>query len=200
MTASMHPSISACPACAAAPAAEDLAERALKPTQIALSLPTIHCSACISKIERGLNAHPGVRSARVNLTLKRASIDAAPEVSAEEMRSLVEGLGFEAHELDGAALGATATDRAGRDLLMRLAVAGFASMNVMLLSVSVWSGAEDATLGRAVQGAAQYGCADHAGDRAGDFHIDLGNGFVGQACLFRRGARADVFPFGGALS
>ena len=145
MTASMHPSISACPACAAAPAAEDLAERALKPTQIALSLPTIHCSACISKIERGLNAHPGVRSARVNLTLKRASIDAAPEVSAEELRSLVEGLGFEAHELDGAALGATATDRAGRDLLMRLAVAGFASMNVMLLSVSVWSGAEDAT-------------------------------------------------------
>ena len=145
MTATMRPSPSACPACAAAPAAEALAERALKPAQIALSLPTIHCSACISKIERGLNAHPGVRSARVNLTLKRASIDAAPEVSAEEMRSLVEALGFEAHELDGASLSATATDRAGRDLLMRLAVAGFASMNVMLLSVSVWSGAEDAT-------------------------------------------------------
>jgi len=43
------------------------------------------------------------------------------------------------------ALNATATDRAGRDLLMRLAVAGFAMMNVMLLSVSVWSGAEAAT-------------------------------------------------------
>jgi len=145
MTVPMRPSPSACPACAAAPAAEALAERALKPAQIALSLPTIHCSACISKIERGLNAHPGVRGARVNLTLKRASIDAAPEVSAEELRTLVEGLGFEAHELDGASLGATATGRAGRDLLMRLAVAGFASMNVMLLSVSVWSGAEDAT-------------------------------------------------------
>src|SRR6056297_959430 len=145
MTATMRPTPSACPACSAAPAAETLAARDLPNAQIALSLPTIHCSACISKIERALNDHPHVNSARVNLTLKRASIDAEPEVTAEEMRTLVEGLGYEAHELDAGTLNATATDRAGRDLLMRLAVAGFASMNVMLLSVSVWSGAEDAT-------------------------------------------------------
>ena len=115
------------------------------PAQIALSLPTIHCAACISKIERALNDHPQVTSARVNLTLKRASIDAAPQVTAAEMVQLVEGLGYEAHELDTGTLNATATDKAGRDLLMRLAVAGFASMNVMLLSVAVWSGAEAAT-------------------------------------------------------
>ena len=145
MTATMRPTPSACPACSAAPAAETLAARDLPNAQIALSLPTIHCSACISKIERALNDHPHVNSARVNLTLKRASIDAEPEVTAEEMRTLVEGLGYEAHELDAGTLNATATDRAGRDLLMRLAVAGFASMNVMLLSVSVWSGAEAAT-------------------------------------------------------
>jgi P-type Cu2+ transporter len=36
----------------------------------------------------------------------------------------------------------TETDRQGRDLLMRLGVAGFAMMNIMLLSVAVWSGAE----------------------------------------------------------
>jgi Cu2+-exporting ATPase len=145
MTAAMRATPSACPACAAAPAAEALAARALPDARIALSLPTIHCAACISKIETALNAHPQVRSARVNLTLKRASIDAAPGVTAEEMRALVEGLGYEAHELDAGTLNATATDRAGRDLLMRLAVAGFAAMNVMLLSISVWSGAEAAT-------------------------------------------------------
>jgi P-type Cu2+ transporter len=39
----------------------------------------------------------------------------------------------------------TETDRQGRDLLMRLGVAGFAMMNIMLLSVAVWSGATDAT-------------------------------------------------------
>lgn len=146
MTATMRQTPSACPACAAAPAAEKLAELAApKEAHIALSLPTIHCSACISKIENGLNADPRVKSARVNLTLKRASIEAEPDVTAREMAALVEGLGYEAHELDQGTLNATATDKAGRDLLMRMAVAGFASMNVMLLSVSVWSGAEDAT-------------------------------------------------------
>ena len=136
---------SACSACAAAPAAQEPAEAGAEQGRIALSLPSIHCAACISKIERGLNAHEGVTSARVNLTLKRANIEAVPGVTAAEMVDVVEGLGYEAHELDTGALSTTATDRVGRDLLLRLAVAGFASMNVMLLSVSVWSGAEDAT-------------------------------------------------------
>ncbi len=110
-----------------------------------LSLPTIHCQACIAKVERALNACPGVTSARVNLTLKRALIDAGPEVDVSDLIDLMAREGFEAHELDPGALNETTTRSAGRDLLMRLAVAGFASMNVMLLSVAVWSGAEDAT-------------------------------------------------------
>jgi P-type Cu2+ transporter len=72
-------------------------------------------------------------------------IDAAPGVSAADLIAVLDGLGYEAHELDPGTLAATGSDRAGRDLLMRLAVAGFAMMNVMLLSVSVWSGASDAT-------------------------------------------------------
>ena len=146
MTAAMRPSVSACPACDAAPAAEALAEQAAqKDARLALSLPTIHCAACISAVERELNAQPGVKSARVNLTLKRATVEAEPEVTAEELVGVLEGIGYEAHELDAGTLSATENDKAGRDLLMRLAVAGFASMNVMLLSVSVWSGAEAAT-------------------------------------------------------
>ncbi|WP_281954863.1 heavy metal translocating P-type ATPase [Pseudophaeobacter arcticus] len=143
MTAQMRPAMAVCPGCVAAPSeAVDIA-----PTEarLALSLPTIHCQACISKVERGLNAHPGIHSARVNLTLKRALIEADPEVRADDLIPVLEGLGFEAHELDLATLAATQSDWAGRDLLMRLAVAGFASMNVMLLSISVWSGASDAT-------------------------------------------------------
>ncbi|MCI5040204.1 MAG: heavy metal translocating P-type ATPase, partial [Donghicola eburneus] len=138
---------SACPACVAAPSAEAIAARAeaLKDTRIALSLPTIHCSACISAVESALNAYPGVKDARVNLTLKRANVDAEMSVDPADLVGLLEGIGYEAHELDVATIQSTATDKAGRDLLMRLAVAGFASMNVMLLSVSVWAGAADAT-------------------------------------------------------
>ena len=146
MTAAIRPSISACPACVAAPGAQALAEQALhKDAHIALSLPLIHCSACISSVERALTAAPGVKSARVNLTLKRATIEADPAVTADDLVRLLESAGFEAHELDAGTLSATQNDRVGRDLLMRMAVAGFAMMNVMLLSVAVWSGATDAT-------------------------------------------------------
>jgi P-type Cu2+ transporter len=137
------PSAAACPGCLVTPT--EAPQDAPSEARIALSLPTIHCQACISAVERGLNAHPGVNTARVNLTLKRALIEADPDLRAADLIPVLSGLGYEAHELDPGALSVTQTDKAGRELLMRLAVAGFASMNVMLLSVSVWSGASDAT-------------------------------------------------------
>jgi Cu2+-exporting ATPase len=81
----------------------------------------------------------------VNLTLKRARVEAAPNVTPDALIARLGTVGYEAHELDATALAATATDRQGRDLAMRLAVAFFANMNVMLLSVAVWSGAEGVT-------------------------------------------------------
>ncbi len=133
----------ACPGCIATPA--EPARPIPQDVQIALSLPGIHCSGCIANVERALNAVSGVEDARVNLTLKRAMVKAAPDLRAADLIPVLETAGYEAHELDPGALSATQANKAGRDLLMRLAVAGFASMNVMLLSVSVWSGASDAT-------------------------------------------------------
>ena len=143
MTAQISSGKAACPGCIATPA--EPARPVPEDVQIALSLPGIHCSACIATVERQLNAHPGVEDARVNLTLKRAMVKAAPDLRAADLIPVLAQAGYEAHELDPGALSATQSDKAGRDLLMRLAVAGFASMNVMLLSVSVWSGASDAT-------------------------------------------------------
>ena len=147
MTADLRAPMSACPACAAMPAAEARAQSmaAMKDATISLSLPGIHCAACSSGVEGALARVDGVHEARVNLTLKRASVTAAPEVTADDLVAVLTGAGYEAHELDAGTIAATKTDREGRELLMRMAVAGFAMMNVMLLSVSVWSGAEAAT-------------------------------------------------------
>ncbi len=146
MTVALRSHTSACPACDAVPAAEALAEREVQQdVRIALSLPMVHCAACIRTVEGALTRYPGVKSARVNLTLKRATVEAEPEVSAEHLMQVLEAIGYESYELDAGTLSATQSSKAGRDLLMRLAVAGFASMNVMLLSISVWSGAEAAT-------------------------------------------------------
>ena len=142
-----HVTASACPACVAAPGAAAIAAAAAeeKGARLMLSLPTAHCAACISTVENAVQAVPGVRSARVNLTLRRVSVEADTDVTADGLIGVLKGVGYEAHELDPGLLSATETDRQGRDLLMRLGVAGFSMMNVMLLSVAVWSGAGDAT-------------------------------------------------------
>ncbi len=133
----------ACPACAAAPLAEWQADQA--GARVMLTLPGAHCAACMATVETALLAVPGVRAARVNLTQKRAIITARPTVNVDALIAAVTEAGYEAHELDATLAPSTETDRQGRELLMRLGVAFFSMMNVMLLSVAVWSGATDAT-------------------------------------------------------
>ena len=151
MTAALEPETfaggaSACPACIAAPSAERLAQLSQNhQARLMLSLPGAYCAACISVVESALQETPGVQAARVNLTLKRVAVDAEPDITAAALIEVLKGVGYEAHELDPGLLTATEADRQARDLLMRLGVAFFSMMNVMLLSVAVWSGAEGPT-------------------------------------------------------
>ena len=130
--------MSGCPACAAAP----LAEQTAHGPALQFSVPGVHCAACIGTIERGLAHLNGVTDVRVNLSMKRLSVHGPVDPGA--VTQAVGALGFEVFPLDITKLEAT-RDAQGRALLLRLAVAGFAMMNVMLLSVAVWSGATGAT-------------------------------------------------------
>jgi Cu2+-exporting ATPase len=103
----------------------------------------MHCASCIAKIESGLHAVPGIATARVNLSTHRLHVAHAPTIDTATLVRTVEGLGFQAHSL--AAGDDSGEDGERRRLLLALGVAGFAAMNIMLLSVSVWSGADDAT-------------------------------------------------------
>ncbi|MGB8173487.1 MAG: cation-translocating P-type ATPase [Pseudolabrys sp.] len=110
--------------------------------QTDLSVPTIHCGGCIQKIEKTLDALPGVEQARVNLSARRVTIrwraDGTPPPLIESLRRI----GYEAHLYDA---DADSKDGTVAKLVRALAVAGFAASNIMLLSVSIWSGAESAT-------------------------------------------------------
>jgi Cu2+-exporting ATPase len=111
-----------------------------------LMVPGISCAACMTTIERGLGGLAGVVSARVKLSLRRVRVVFDPKAaSVAGVLDRLDGLGYQARPYDAEAMTAIDRDAPGRDLLARLGVAGFAMMNVMLLSVSVWSGAEAAT-------------------------------------------------------
>ena len=140
-----HAPISACPACNAAPMANDLANTEHMAVHVLLNVPTVHCAVCIAAIEKTLNAIDGVQEARVNLTQRRATIDTTRPIDVQVFIQALDQIGYPAHELDASLLGQSAMEQAARRLLTRLAVSGFAMMNVMLLSIAVWSGAEGIT-------------------------------------------------------
>lgn len=102
------------------------------------AVPGMRCAGCITKLENGLAAVPGIAAARVNFTAKQVQISHDPALAAPALLKAFAGLGFEASPLGDALAG---PDGEARQLVKALAVAGFAAMNIMLLSVSVWSGA-----------------------------------------------------------
>jgi Cu2+-exporting ATPase len=100
----------------------------------------IACGACIARIESAVKRLPGVTEARVNFTNRRLHVvwsDALTE-PAQILQTLADN-GYRGHPF--VAQRAEQEEAAeARRLTRCLAVAGFAAMNVMLLSVSVWSG------------------------------------------------------------
>jgi Cu2+-exporting ATPase len=109
-------------------------------------VPEMHCAGCLARIEEGVGRLPGVTAARANLTSRRVGVDfdmAAGEP--DDMLAAIERLGYTARPFDAAVFDAAGRDDAGAELVRCMAVAGFAAGNIMLLSVSVWSGAGDAT-------------------------------------------------------
>ena len=110
-----------------------------------LAIPGMNCGGCVARIEAAVRAIPGVAEARANLTQKSLTAAwQADDSDGDAIIAALRGVGFDAFPLD-AAESATHEEADRRDLVTRIAVAGFASANVMLLSVSVWAGADAAT-------------------------------------------------------
>jgi P-type Cu2+ transporter len=121
--------------------AQTAVSETLRPTLFAV--PSMRCAACIAKLEKGLAAVPGIVSARVNFTARQVAVAYLPELTIPDIASAIGALGFPAEPIRDA--GALTDMSESRALMRATAVAGFAAMNIMLLSVSVWSGAGGAT-------------------------------------------------------
>ena len=109
------------------------------------AVPDIRCAGCIAKLEQGLVRDKRIAAARVNFTEKRVHLSYMPDTDMPDLIGAFSTLGFEAHPIGNGPGEADAEAETSRELLRAVAVSGFAMMNIMLLSVSVWSGAAGAT-------------------------------------------------------
>lgn len=110
--------------------------------QTNLSVPGIHCGGCLRTVEKAVGALDDVESARANLSAKWVSVRWRDSGKVPPLLTALESAGYQAHLSETAV---SEGDMTLRRLIRAVAVAGFAAANIMLLSVSVWSGAEAAT-------------------------------------------------------
>ncbi|MEJ2123775.1 MAG: heavy metal translocating P-type ATPase [Alphaproteobacteria bacterium] len=107
-----------------------------------LCVANMNCGGCMRKVERALEAAPGVTSTRAHLTAKRVAISFdASKTNVEDLISTLDQAGYNAAPL--VASENADDDKLDKFFLTCLGVAGFAAMNIMLFSVSVWSGSGD---------------------------------------------------------
>lgn len=99
----------------------------------------LHCPSCVAIIEGALKKESEVTGARLNLSTRRLNVSwrGLPQLG-ERWITLINGMGYRAVPFDPAT-SETAEKKEEKLLLRCLAVAGFASGNLMLFSVPLWS-------------------------------------------------------------
>lgn len=115
---------------------------------LTLGVEGIHCASCIRLIENALAAGEGVSEARVNMSTERMTVRwQGPRERADALAKSVTKLGYKLHALTDEV--APQSDQEKR-LLRAIAVSGFASANMMLLSMGLWASTTE-TMGMATR-------------------------------------------------
>lgn len=106
----------------------------------ALILEGVTCAACVWLIERQLKKQAGVSDASVNLSTRRATVhwDPAQTRLSHLLRSLY-AIGYSAYPYDPQKQQAV-MERESRQFLLRIGVAGFFGMQVMVIAVGLYMG------------------------------------------------------------
>lgn len=118
--------------------------------RLGLLVAGAHCGGCVRKIEDALAKDETVTRARVNLSTRRLDVAwNGPATHADRIVERLAAIGFDAVPYRASTL-AEGDTKALRSLIKALAVAGFGTANVMMLSWAVWAGHFD-TMGEATR-------------------------------------------------
>ena len=122
-----------------------------------LSIEGMTCASCVLRVERALQAVPGVDRANVNLAAERAEVLASPQVARADLVRAIEGAGYAVPEatVELAISGMTCASCVGRVERALAAVPGVASAAVNLATerATVLGSADAAALIRAIEAA-----------------------------------------------
>ncbi len=110
--------------------------------EINLLVEGIHCAACVWLIEHSLQRLPGIVEASANLSARRLRVKW--DIRRLKLSQIIERLGrvgyaavpFDPEMAEGA------LQRQNRQMLYRMAFAGFAMMNLLWISIALYSGAD----------------------------------------------------------
>lgn len=111
--------------------------------EISLLVEGIHCAACVWLIERSLGQMPGVLNIAVNLSGKRLALRWDNEqVRLSQILTHLSHIGYAALPYDPE-IAEGRLKKQNRSMLFRMAFAGFTMMNLLWVSIALYSGAAE---------------------------------------------------------
>ncbi len=111
--------------------------------EIHLLVEGIHCAACVWLIERRLAMVEGILDAYVNLSAKKLKVKwDNRKIKLSRILQILGQIGYAAVPYDPEAAEGQ-IKKANRQMLFRLGFAGFAAMNLMWISIALYTGADE---------------------------------------------------------
>jgi Cu+-exporting ATPase len=109
-------------------------------TEVSLIIEGIHCSACVWLNEKALHKMEGIIEANINFTNNKATIVWADHIlKLSSIIDMIRAIGYNAYPYD-ASLQEAHANAERKDYYLRMAVAIFASMNIMWIAVAQYAG------------------------------------------------------------
>nr|VFJ77299.1 MAG: Cu2+-exporting ATPase [Candidatus Kentron sp. FW] len=110
--------------------------------EVVLMVEGIHCAACIWLIEHSLGKARGISQANANLTTKRLQVKwRDDQIHLSDIMRRLGDIGYATAPFDPEAA-ENRLQRENRNLLFRMAFAGFAMMNLLWISIALYAGAD----------------------------------------------------------